>query len=185
MLRRRVPVIVALLFTSAAAAWTVTGCKRADAPPDPAKVERGRAALASFQGALKQALGGAIQSGGPAHAVDVCARDAPRLAADASKDGVTLGRATDRPRNPGNAASGWRKDALAAIAAGASSYTARLPDGATAYAEPIRIQPLCTTCHGAELAPEVRKALDERYPGDRATGYAVGDLRGVLWAEVR
>lgn len=177
MLRRLAPGMVALLAVSA--------CRKAEAPPDPAKIERARASITAFQGALKQALGGAIQSGGPAHAVDVCAKDAPRLAAEASKDGVVLGRATDRPRNPANEAAGWKKDALSAIAAGASSWSGTLPDGATAYAEPIRIQPLCTTCHGAQLAPEVTKALNEKYPGDRATGYAVGDLRGVFWAEVR
>lgn len=28
-------------------------------------------------------------------------------------------------------------------------------------------------------------ALAARYPDDAATGYALGDLRGVLWAEVK
>jgi len=43
----------------------------------------------------------------------------------------------------------------------------------------------CLTCHGpTESIPEdVRAALRERYPDDKATGYAVGDLRGALWAE--
>ena len=43
---------------------------------------------------------------------------------------------------------------------------------------------LCVTCHGESLAPDVQERLAERYPTDRATGYRVGDLRGVFWAEL-
>ena len=42
----------------------------------------------------------------------------------------------------------------------------------------------CLACHGSEVSPEVREAIAARYPGDRATGFAVGDLRGALWVEV-
>jgi hypothetical protein len=52
------------------------------------------------------------------------------------------------------------------------------------YAEPIYMQPLCVTCHGANLAPDLQKKLDELYPTDQATGYAAGDLRGIFWAEL-
>jgi hypothetical protein len=34
------------------------------------------------------------------------------------------------------------------------------------------------------LDPSVLQALAERYPADRAVGYAEGDLRGFFWAEV-
>ena len=45
----------------------------------------------------------------------------------------------------------------------------------------------CLACHGApeQIPAEVAAILAERYPDDQATGYAVGDLRGALWAEVR
>ena len=52
------------------------------------------------------------------------------------------------------------------------------------YVEPIFMQPLCVTCHGAELAPDLEAKLDELYPGDQARGYVAGDLRGVFWAEL-
>jgi len=34
-------------------------------------------------------------------------------------------------------------------------FARRLPDGRTAYAEPLVIQELCLTCHGATLAADV------------------------------
>jgi hypothetical protein len=52
------------------------------------------------------------------------------------------------------------------------------------YVEPIYVQPLCVTCHGATLAPDLQAKIDELYPNDQATGYAAGDLRGVFWAEL-
>jgi hypothetical protein len=117
---------------------------------------------------------------------------APALAQSLSKDGITVGRATRKPRNPKNEAAGWQADALAQFErmqeakqplAGAT-FTRRLPDGRGAYAEPLVIQELCLTCHGASVAPEVQTILAQKYPGDRATGYAVGDLRGIAWVEL-
>ncbi len=54
------------------------------------------------------------------------------------------------------------------------------------HAAPIPVEGPCLTCHGAResLAPELRQALARRYPEDAAVGYAVGDLRGLVWAEV-
>ncbi|MBW2376809.1 MAG: DUF3365 domain-containing protein [Deltaproteobacteria bacterium] len=46
------------------------------------------------------------------------------------------------------------------------------------------MQPLCVTCHGAELPPDLRARLAELYPEDQATGYAAGDFRGVFWVEL-
>ena len=44
-------------------------------------------------------------------------------------------------------------------------------------------QLLCTTCHGESISPGIASAIAERYPDDEATGFAVGDLRGVFWVE--
>lgn len=155
---------------------------------DPA--ERGHAAVSKLKGTLVAALGKAMTEGGPTKAIEVCSTEAPALARAASTDGVTVGRATRKPRNPANAASGWREEAIAHFEAlppaerGAARFSRALPDGATAYAEPLVIAELCLACHGSKLAPEVSAELARRYPDDRATGYALGDLRGVVWAEL-
>ena len=51
---------------------------------------------------------------------------------------------------------------------------------------PIVLAPQCLGCHGkvAELAPGVAAVLAQRYPGDLATGYAAGDLRGAFSVRV-
>ena len=43
------------------------------------------------------------------------------------------------------------------------------------------VQPVCLTCHGKRLAGDVRTAIAEHYPDDRATGYALGDVRGAIY----
>ena len=55
------------------------------------------------------------------------------------------------------------------------------------YLRPIVVGPNCLPCHGAEgeLDPAVREQLALRYPSDRATGYATGDLRGAFSVRVR
>jgi hypothetical protein len=60
-----------------------------------------------------------------------------------------------------------------------------LPDGvALRMMRGIVTEPVCLACHGEAVAPDVRETILARYPGDGATGFAVGDLRGALWVEV-
>ncbi len=154
-------------------------------------IQRARTAAKTFKVALKKALTGALSDGGPAKAIEVCSREASRLAAAASHDGITLGRATTKTRNPNNRARGWQADAFAQFEAlpdaerAGATFTRTLDDGATAYAEPLIAQGLCLMCHGTAVAGEVATAIASRYPEDQATGYAEGDLRGVVWVEVR
>mgnify|MGYP001765506128 CR=1 FL=1 len=152
---------------------------------------RGVAAMASFRQTLSGMLTAVVNAEGPVKAIDVCRSQAPRLAAAASTDGVTVGRATDRARNSAHGLVGWRRDAFAELAAmppdaRANARVVRtLDDGAVAIAQPLLINPPCLICHGTDLSAEVKAALATHYPDDQATGYAVGDLRGIVWAEVR
>ncbi len=133
-------------------------------------------------------------AGGPVAAIEVCGTEAPAIATAVAGAGVTVGRATRKPRNPANLASDWRADALAYFeqqhAEGkkldGAIWVRVLPSGRAAYAEPLVISNLCVTCHGPTdaLAPDVKQVLATRYPGDQATGYALGDLRGIAWAEL-
>lgn len=191
MTHHRSGFLVALLVPLALA-----GCKRKAAtppaePPAPAEVARAKAKVGELKKTLVGKLTAAMSEGIPA-AIAVCNTDAPAIAASLSTDGAVVGRATRKPRNPKNLAAGWQAEALArfeaAVASGkgldGAGFARRLPDGRTAYAEPLVIQELCVACHGTALAPEVTAALAERYPGDQATGYRVGDLRGIAWAEL-
>ena len=150
-----------------------------------ARVARAQQALMPLKGGLKQALMAAMPQG-PVEAVSACRVEAPRIASELSAGGIRVGRTSDRLRNPANAAQTWMRPLLDEYAAGSQEVflTASLPDGALGYAEPIRVQPLCLTCHGPTLTDELGARLDELYPADQARGYAEGDFRGLFWAIV-
>ena len=50
------------------------------------------------------------------------------------------------------------------------------------YMRALPTLPLCTHCHGTadKLSPAVTATLKALYPADRATGYAVGEIRGAM-----
>jgi hypothetical protein len=163
-----------------------------DAQATGATVE-GHRLIGELKGRLTAALTEALRDG-PVAAIAVCRIEAPAIATGLSANGATVGRATRKPRNPANLAAGWQAEALAdferRVADGSpldgASWSRTLPDGRTAYAEPLVVQPLCVTCHGPvdAMPATLRETLAAQYPEDHATGYAVGDLRGIAWAEL-
>lgn len=177
MSRPSIPAFAALL----AAFWVgSTGAVAAD------DTQRAEDVLGGFKRSLKQALVEGLAQG-PVAAVEACHLEAPDLASTASKQGVRVGRASHLLRNPANAAPAWVQpllDAYAADPASRAPRTVAIDSGRTGYVEPIYVEPLCLTCHGSSLAPEVAARIEALYPDDAATGYEVGDLRGVFWVEL-
>ena len=167
------------------------------APTDPA-LDRAKAAAMDFSSQLRGALQAAMEKGGPVAAVDVCHAEAPRIADTVmARHGVRLGRVAlpARNRNPAQAADGWQLATLEIFqqrvvngeAAADQMMVVRehLPDGiALRMARGIATEPGCLACHGGDIAPGTKQAILARYPGDGATGFNVGDLRGALWVEV-
>ena len=103
-----------------------------------------------------------------------------------SGDGIRLGRSSHRLRNPANVAPAWVAPLLDDYVADSADRAPRvvaLSAGRSGYVEPIGVQPLCLTCHGDAVPPEVTARIHELYPEDRAVGFDVGDLRGVFWVE--
>ena len=147
--------------------------------------ETGAAILQPFKVELKQALEAGLAEG-PAEAIDVCRVRAPRIAASLSTNGVRLGRTSHKLRNPENIAPAWANDILNTYledAAARKPVAVRLADGRVGHAEPIIVQSLCLVCHGEAPAPHIAEAIAGAYPEDRATGFRVGDLRGIFWVE--
>jgi hypothetical protein len=166
----------------------VTSSATQDAAPDP--VARADAAMTALQGALLSRLREEMARGGPPAAIAVCRDEAQAITARVAKEqGLALGRTSDRLRNPANAAPAWARETVAAgagkRAAEAQQVTFDLGDR-VGVLRPIGTADTCTNCHGApsSISPEVRDVLAKAYPGDRATGFAPGDLRGWMWAEV-
>ena len=167
---------------------------RADSPPpivgpvalQPAG-ERARSALIPLKQNLKSALVAALADS-PITAVDVCQLSAPVITEGARSPGIRVGRTSDRLRNPANAPRPWMEPLLAQLAEqkpppGSGSVVA-LEGDRVGYVEPIYLMPLCATCHGASVPPELLAHIRQRYPEDRAVGYEPGDLRGMFWVEV-
>lgn len=46
----------------------------------------------------------------------------------------------------------------------------------------LPVAPLCLNCHGsaANIPPGIKARLAQEYPHDRATGYALGQVRGAI-----
>jgi len=160
------------------------------AKPDPAA--EGSEIIAEASSKLIAALTEAIANDGTANAISVCSERAPEIAKQVGKThGVTLRRASDKPRNPKNAANDAEKVLLAAFAAGIDRneppqpQIVSNPDKSTTWFAPIVISnPLCLQCHGVpdrDITPATLTAIQKLYPNDKATGYKAGDLRG-LWS---
>lgn len=145
----------------------------------------GASLLAPFKADLKAALIAGLEQG-PANAIEVCRTEAPGIAAALSSDQVRMGRSSHRLRNSVNEAPEWVAPILATWAAADAERTPvaiDLADGRAGYVEPIMVQPLCLACHGETLAEDVAARIATLYPEDQATGFSVGDFRGVFWVE--
>ena len=107
------------------------------------------------------------------------------MAAQVSREhDLAIGRTSFRLRNPGNQGPEWARP-LVAARTGEETYLEG-PEGKLGALLPIRMKPLCVTCHGKpeEIPGDVKEALARAYPKDEATGFAVGELRGWFWIEV-
>ena len=156
----------------------------------PAETARAEQAMNELQRALLAKLSAAMTSGGPAAAVEVCRTDARTIAESVAKaQGLELGRTSHRLRNPANAPRAWARPAVdAAAGSKAASEGLRVFDlgDRVGVLRPIGTAEACTTCHGAadDVHRNIGATLAAAYPKDRATGFAAGDLRGWMWAEV-
>jgi len=128
-----------------------------------AELARGAELLMPFKQDLQQALKAGLAEG-PAAAIEVCRVKAPAIAAALSVDGVRVGRSSHKLRNPENVPPEWVSPIMQAYLDDASRREPRaiaLDGNRWGYVEPIVVQPLCLTCHGSELAPEVAVRIAE------------------------
>lgn len=181
--------------------WGITGCGEGLPPLKEEEAARVVEVAEPVAAALTRSLLGrlvaALEEGGPAQAAEFCSREALRLTAqvqDSVGGGLVLKRTSFRYRNPANAPDPAEEEALRyfeeGIRRGAGArpahYVQRFSEDEFRYYKPLFVAELCTGCHGhpETFLPELRQVLADRYPGDLATGYEVGQLRGVLRVSV-
>ncbi len=134
---------------------------------------------------LSTRLLGAMSNGGPAAAIEVCSKDAPRLAKEVGEaHGVKIGRTSFKLRNPKNTPPDWTAGMVDERVS--EPRFVDLKDGTFGAFLPIKLKPQCMTCHGPEeqIDPAIKDALARLYPEDQATGFQVDELRGWFWVEV-
>lgn len=148
---------------------------------------KSRALADDLGGRLQNALQEALRAQGVVGAIAACRDLAPQISAELSRQsGASIGRTSDRIRNPLNAPDAWQVPVLASFAEQLADQPGSVPEyfeadaGGARYMRAIPLAPLCETCHGKRLAPSVAAAIAADYPHDLATGYSVGDLRGAF-----
>jgi len=171
----------------------LTGCVSAP-PVDMSWVAQARSVSTSVPPKLLAVLQQEIARGGPEGAIAACRDQAPALARAASEQtGWSVRRVSLRNRNPKAVPDAWERAALEDFdrRAAAKESPATLERAAVTlengqpvqrYMRALPTLALCTQCHGAadKLSPAVTAKLKTLYPDDRATGYAVGDIRGAM-----
>jgi hypothetical protein len=128
-------------------------------------------------------------------AIPVCKEKAPQLIKEhADQTGWSIRRVSLKARNAERSTpDSWEVRQLADfnIRAAAGEPLETLEHGEVVndkgvsvyrYIRAIPVGSVCLSCHGAteSLAPNLRAELIKNYPHDRATGYAVGQIRGGL-----
>ncbi len=141
---------------------------------------------------LKSTLVGAMKKGGPVHALGICNAKAGSITMqEARKSGWNIRRTSLKQRNPSNKADPWEltvlKDFETRKAAGENPKTLEHSaivekDGRKVfrYMKAIPTGGPCLHCHGTDLKQAVRKKIKDLYPGDKATGFKLGDIRGAF-----
>lgn len=160
----------------------------------------GQSAANALKTVLKSNLQQKMKEEGPLGAMQFCADSAQALTQminhDAKK-GIRVKRVSEKYRNPVNKpdhldelAFEFFRQKKAADGVYPPDFISRLRLKENKnievfrYYEPLIIEKPCLACHGDAIKPEVMAAIKARYPKDLATGYKLGDLRGLIAVEV-
>ena len=153
-----------------------------------------RAAVKLTQVALQQELQAALQKGGPELAIHACSTRALAIAKEASQTQHMIIRRTSlKLRNQRDAPDRWERQVLERFEqrmrrgedpSQLEYYELVETNGAKEfrYMKAIAIPRggPCLMCHGEHIDPALHAKIDGRYPGDEATGFKEGDLRGAF-----
>ena len=186
--------VLALLLTACGGGEDAASNDPGSAPDVQQAEQTARNATQKLTATLLGAVQRAMKEGGPAHAVRVCAGKAQELTDEVADEySVEMRRVTEKPRNPLDSPDSYERRVLARFEAQAKegrldattvhTEVVTVDDGrALRFLKPLTIKKPCLACHGSgeQISAEVAAVLQERYPADRATGYATGDLRGAI-----
>lgn len=186
MTPRLLPLLLTTLMCGAVGA--------ADEIPKPALDDARKASTELVTGVRSELLK-AIEASGPLRAIVVCKYTVPEIASAISrKYGARVTRVSLTPRNPslgwGDA---WEQKVLMdfdeRVARGekpeALEHAEIVSEPAGRYLRYMRALPMqapCMHCHGPteQISEPIREQLAHDYPHDKATGLALGRVRGAV-----
>jgi len=155
-------------------------------------MDLGNILVASAQNELQMELTSKINEEGVTAAISYCKTNAlPILSKSSDSLSISVMRVSNKFRNPND-----EPDSLESLILEAYQYV--LNNGGDLkpsvieenkyvllYTKPIIItNGMCLNCHGkvgADITENVLSEINKQYPNDKATGYAIGELRG-MWA---
>ena len=149
---------------------------------------------ASTQKVLASNLVGTIQERGTLEALEFCNIQAIPLTDSMSVElEAHIKRVTDQPRNPNNLAGKseleYIQTAKTALIEGKEiTPSIQYSNGKVTGYYPIITNQLCMQCHGSEetqIDEQTLAKIKELYPEDKATGYDIGELRGIWVVEMK
>ncbi len=130
-----------------------------------------------------------VKKNGAEYAVEFCSEEAMRLTDSVSDAlGLKIQRLAKKYRNPDNETLG--KDSLI-FKKYILDWLGHQPlkeqiiineNGNPVYYNPIKVKHFCLTCHGEPgktMDPQLAEKIKKHYPGDKATGFKEGQLRGM------
>jgi len=138
-----------------------------------------------------------MKSGGPIAAAKFCNSDAYSLTLQVDKSfgkEISVKRISSKTRNSANQAVGNEKQVLASLEglnqAGVilpPFVVERVTTDTYKFYKPLLInKQVCLKCHGnISKNPKLASFLQEAYPQDKATGYSMGDLRGLIVVTIK
>ncbi|KEO89122.1 hypothetical protein EH31_13890 [Erythrobacter longus] len=182
----------ALALIAASSALGLGGCSQDTSTEESdteqaAFLNQSQKVTAQFQSELQTTLSTAIGEAGAVGAIGVCQSAAPAIAQRLSEEsGLAVSRIARRNRNAnGGLPLGleplYAKLEAAPLDNGAPRNVHGTVDGAMVYLQaiPMKEQP-CSACHGTNIDPVIINAIAKAYPGDLATGFEPGELRGAF-----
>ncbi len=156
--------------------------------PDSVFVQRGDSISTATFDTLSKTLRYVIQTASADSAVRFCNVQAYPITAVYASEGIQIKRTSLKYRNPANEPDVLEYVILNEYKTQQQSALELKPtirrdkNGTVHYFKPILLQGMCVTCHGdpaSDIPDSVKHALSTLYPNDQATGYHVGELRGM------
>ncbi len=157
----------------------------------PIIIEEGMLHIKGFMGTLKPTLNDALkQDSDHVTAMGACSSMAMQMTSDYNNitNGVKVRRTALKYRNPNNKPDNTDKEVMYRFQA-VNDFKPVAVDMGSSYRvyKPLKTKAKCLYCHGSksDINPKIAKITQKKYPHDLATDFKLGELRGVVVAEIQ